>query len=472
MASISSLFAQTSSYETFVTQLVQIEAQKKLRYEVQQDDEKERKTAVGNVSKAITDLEAKITELSSTDNTPFQPFKSSTSDSSVIRVDDASGVTSSANFNVTIDRLAKNDVALDAVRTGANTDLAGLGDGEVTITIGDKTETISVVTTKDDGSGGTIDMTNEEVLEAFSAEISNLFGDEARASVFNTNGSDVQFSVQSLDTGFENRIQFSGATGFLSQVVGDVTKLTPEAELDAQFTIDGVTFERGSNTVDDAIDGLSFTLLDATGEQEQMSVTRDIEGAKSNVREFIKAFNEVNETIRERTFINPESGNKGPLQGYRSIRNLSTQLRQTALLSASSIPNGQVANFADFGISFEKDGEMKIDDNDLLEQILTERPEEIAAFFQDASSPIATIKAQAETYTEKGGILSALQDGFDFKIDRLDTLIKKEEDYLLDYETRQREIFNQLDAILEAGQAQFDQVVNFTLSSVQAPSYF
>lgn len=187
------------------------------------------------------------------------------------------------------------------------------------------------------------------------------------------------------------------------EITGGMLELVPDAELDAEFTIDGVTFTRGSNNVTDAIDGLDFTLLDASGTEEQMTVSRDIGKSKSNLEDFIKAFNEVNETIRERTFINAETGNKGPLQRYRSVRNLSTALRQTAILNASGIPDGNLKNFTDFGISFENDGEMKIDDSDLLEQVLQERPEQIAAFFQDATSPIATMLAQAESYTKSGG---------------------------------------------------------------------
>lgn len=471
MASISSLFAQTSSYETFVTQLVELESQKKYIYEAEKEDIEESKTAVGAVSSAITDLQAKIEEFTDPGNNSFELFTSSVSDSSVIRIDSASGLERENTFNITINRLAKRDIALDTVRTAAGTDLAAFGDGEVTLTIGDKTETINVVTTKDDGEGGTVAMTNEEILEEFVTQISDLFGEEASASVFHTNDTEIQFSVQSLETGYDNRIQFSGATGVLAQIVGDITKLTPENELDAQFTIDGVTFERSSNTVSDAIDGLEFTLLDATGEEEQMTVTRDIEGVKSNIEDFIEAFNELNETIRERTFINAETGNKGPLQSYRVIRNLSTSLRQTALLSASGISAGQVRNFSDFGISFENDGEMVIDDYDLLEEILTERPEEITAFFQDETSPIATIKSYTESYTESNGILSALEDSFDDKIDRLEDLIQREEDYLIKYEEEQRQIFNELDAMLEEGQQLYDQVVNFTYS-VSAPTYY
>jgi flagellar capping protein FliD len=64
-----------------------------------------------------------------------------------------------------------------------------------------------------------------------------------------------------------------------------------------------------------------------------MTVSRDITSSKDNLEDFIKAFNEVNDTIRERTFINAEIDNKGPLQKYRTIRNLSTTLRHIILLT-------------------------------------------------------------------------------------------------------------------------------------------
>ena len=464
MATISGLLSQTSSYETFVSQLVELESQKKYVMESQRTENNNAKKALGAVSSAISDLENIIEELSNSSSGAFEKFSYSTTDSDVVKVNSVSGFDSESAFNITIDRLATNDIALSTVMTGDDEDLAAFGDGEVTITIGDKTETINVATTKDDGDGGTVNMTNEEILQAFADEIESLFGDEARASVFQTNSSEVQFSIQSLATGYDNRVQISGATGVLAEITGGITHLTAEEELDAQFTIDGVTFERSSNTVEDAIEGLSFTLLDATGEKEQMNVSRDIDASKDNVEEFIDMFNELNETIRERTFINPDSGNKGPLQGMRSIRNLSFSIRQTGLQELGGLDSGVVARLSDIGIAFENDGTMVIEDSDLLEEILSERPEEITNFFSDENSPIATMKAQLESYTQSEGILSALEDGVDLQIDRLDRRIKSEEKYLEEYEAKQRLIFNQLDLLLEEGQAQYEQVMNSLIS--------
>lgn len=464
MASIASIVSQTSSYEPFIDQLIQIESQKKLLLEVEQRDTRSQKTALGAVSAAITDFESLIKEYENPDNKPFEPFSFSSSDDSVVKVESATGLAREQDYNITIDRLAKSDVNLGQVRTGDATDLAAFGDGEVTITIGDKTETINVVTTKDDGSGGTVSMTNEEILQAFADEVENLLGEEASASVFKVNDTEVQFSMQSLATGFENRIQFSGATGVLAEVTNNLTDLTPEAELDAQFTIDGVTFNRADNTVSDAIEGLTFELKKATGEQETMSVQRDLETAKSNIDDFVDKFNELNETIRERTFINPDTGNKGPLQGMRSVRNLSLNLRQSAILGLPGVAEGEISRLSELGIGFDKTGEMKIEDSSLLEDVLLNRPEEIANFFTSESSPIATMKAQLQTYTEENGIMDALEEGVDLKLDRIGKRIEREEKYLVEYEEKQRLEFNRLDLLIEQGQAQFDQVMNSLFS--------
>lgn len=461
MASISSLMGQTSSYESFVSQLVNIESQNMLKMQARVKDEKESKTAVGAVSKSISDFENIIKELQSPTNKSFEPFKTRSTNDSVVAINSAKGLDRSSNFDITVNRLAKNDIGLSSLQNGSTSELAASGNGSVTLTIGGKTETLTVETTKDDGNGGTIDKTNEEILTSFADQIKSVFGDVAKANVFKVDGEHVQFSVQSLNTGFDNRIQFSDATGVLANITGSMSHVTPQSNLDAQFTIDGVNFERASNTVDDAIEGLSFTLKKATGEAEQMTVERDVNGAKSNIQDFVKAYNEMNTAILQRTFINPDTGNKGPLQGMRSVRNLSLNLRQTGMLSLGGVPQGQIASLADMGITFKKEGDMVISDMAKLEKALSENPEQVANFFEDESSPITQMKIRAESYTKAGGILSAINDGLDQKIGRLDRRIASEKKYLEEYEAKQRQIFNQLDLILDQGQAQYDTVTSF-----------
>ena len=134
MATISSLFAQTSSYESFVSQLVQIESQKKLKYEGEQVSVKESKTAVATVSSALSEFEAKIKELTTSSNNSFEKFTSSVSNNDGIKINSVSALERENTYNITIDRLAKRDVALDSARSSAGTELAAFGDGSVSIT--------------------------------------------------------------------------------------------------------------------------------------------------------------------------------------------------------------------------------------------------------------------------------------------------------------------------------------------------
>jgi flagellar hook-associated protein 2 len=382
----------------------------------------------------------------------------------VVEVNSADGLDRPLNFNIQVDRLASNDIGLGQIMDGEAFDLAAQGDGSVTMTIGDKTETISVTTQKDNGNGVMVDMNNKEVLEAFAGAISDTFEDEARASVFNVSGNDVQFSIQSLKSGSEGAFQLSGATGALAGATDTMTKLVPEAELDALFTIDGVTFQRSENSVDDAIDGLSFTLRGVSTGNVQMSAQRDLESARENLDEFLTTFNEMNKKIRDRTFVDGDNNTRGPLREFRSIRNLTLNLRQTGLLQTDGAGPDVISRLTDIGIGFENNGKMVIDNKELLNDALSQRPEEIAELFRSETSPVAKMKDQAEAYTRSNGIISSLESGVDRKISRLDTRIAQEDRYLSDFEERQRERFNKLQLIIEQGDAQFQQVMSFRSS--------
>lgn len=461
MNSISSLLQQTNPYEQFVQQLVQIESQKKFKLEDQKGTLNKQQSALSDVSSVISDFTNKIDELTSGTSNSFNPLKATSSDEGVVRVDSIAGMDGPNNYDITVHRKASKDIMLSNVMDGGATDLAASGDGSVDITIGDKTETIFVSTTHDDGT----DKTNQEVLESFSTAINDLLGVESDSDVFEIdNDGNVQLSIKSAETGYDERIQFSNASGALTDVTTNMSHLTDTAQLDGEFTVDGITFTRGQNTVDDAISGMTFTILDDPGTTEQISVNKDVETATDNIDDFISTFNEMNKKIRSSTFINGETGNKGPLQGMRSIRNLTINLRQTALTDMSAATAGELDNLMDIGIGFENDGTMKIEDADLLEDVLTNRPDEVNKLFTDDTSPVIAMYNQAETYTQANGVISSLESGLDQKIDFLDNRIESEERYLEKYEERQRQTFAELQQIQTEGQNQFNEIMSYQSS--------
>jgi len=461
MSSINNIFRQTNPYEKFVQQLVQLESQTKFKLEAQQKDQQEQKKALGDVSSSISSFINQIKELSTPTNNAFEPFTTESNNESIVEVNSATGMDRPSDFNIQVERMAKNDTALSGVLNADDYDLAQSGDGSVTITIGDQTETIQLETTKDDGTGTMVDKTNREVFDSFSEQMDTLFGDKADATVFNVNDDQIQLSVKSLETGFENRIQFDSSTGVGTDITNSITHLRDQNLLDAEFTIDGVTFTRSQNLVDDAIDGLSFTLTGESSDAVQISAQRDLEEAKSNLDEFISSFNDMNKTIRQRTFIDGENNSQGPLRRMRSIRNLTVNLRQTALLPMDGADPEQLSRLSEVGIDFKNDGTMFIDDEELLNEALEQRPEQIAELFTNENSAVQKMMGQAEAYTKSNGIISSLESGVEQKIDRLDNRIAQQDKYLAQYEERQRDMFNKLQLVIERGDAQFQEVMSF-----------
>src|SRR6056297_184854 len=461
MSSINNIFRQTNPYEKFVQQLVQLESQTKFRLEAQQKDQQEQKKALGDVSSSISSFINQIKELSTPTNNAFEPFVTQSNNESVVQVNSATRMDRPSAFNIQVERMAKNDTALSGVLNADDYNLAQSGDGSVTITIGDQTETIQLETTKDDGTGTMVDKTNREVFDSFSEQMDTLFGDKADATVFNVNDDQIQLSVKSLETGFENRIQFDSSTGVGTDITSSITHLRDQNLLDAEFTIDGVTFTRSQNLVDDAIGGLSFTLTGESPDSIQISAQRNLEEAKSNVDEFISSFNDMNKTIRQRTFIDGENNSEGPLRRMRSIRNLTVNLRQTALLPMDGADPDQLSRLSEIGIDFKNDGTMFVDDEELLNEALEQRPEQIAELFTNENSAVQKMMSQAEAYTKSNGIISSLESGVEQKIDRLDNRIAQQNKYLAKYEERQRDTFNKLQLIIERGDAQFQEVMSY-----------
>lgn len=471
MTSISDIVRQSGPYEGIIKQLIELESQPKYKLQTRQMDQQDRKTALGEVSSSISKFVSKLTELQNPANHSFDPLKAVSSDASVVEMNSATGINHPGSYDITVHRLASQDTALSSVMAADGYDLAAAGAGSMDITIGSTTQTISVATTKTDAGGNTVDRTNKEILQDYADQMNNLFPDAAQASVFQVDSSNVQFSAQSLQSGSANAIQTSNDTGVMSQILSGTTHLAATADLDASFTIDGVTFTRSSNTVDDAITGLSFTLLKDTGTKETMTVQRDLDGAKSNINSFIDSFNNLNKTIRGNTYINGETGARGKLQGMRTIRNLTLNLRQTGMLPMSGAATGELASLSEIGISFKNDGTMYIEDSNKLDQALTDRPDEVTKLFTDDTSAVTQMKNQAEAYTQSGGIISTLQDGIDQKIDFLKNRIKYENRHLQKYEEQQRARFAELERITTEGQAQYNRVMSFQ-SNLGMNSYY
>ncbi len=112
---------------------------------------------------------------------------------------------------------------------------------------------------------------------------------------------------------------------------------------DAQVRVDGVLLTRPSNSISDALDGVTLNLLQAeVGTEVDLTVTRDLEAAVKGVKDFAKAYNDIV------TFASGQQLSGQPLQSNGTLRRLVnsfTQSLRTEVPAGGDYSKGALAGF-------------------------------------------------------------------------------------------------------------------------------
>lgn len=177
-------------------------------------------------------------------------------------------------------------------------------------------------------------------------------------------------------------------------------KLTPAAGaslsrgLNAEFSVNGgATLVSASNTLDESahgIAGLSVT-PDAATASSTVTVASDATTMRSRVNAFVGAFNSLQDYIESQTRVTSSNGKvtTSTLSGNREIQNWGTQLRSAVFAAVPGL-EGAISRLDNLGIDFTgASPTLSIKDSSKLEAALRDRPAQVAAFFQQASTGFA-----------------------------------------------------------------------------------
>lgn len=183
----------------------------------------------------------------------------------------------------------------------------------------------------------------------------------------------------------------SGSAGDLA-ISGSVTDQTAGGSavnftqalqgLDAQLTVNGVAMTSPSNTVTNAIPGVTFQLLAADPSTPvQVEITNDTSDVTSAVESFVSAYNTVIGDLNTQEG-DDSSGDPEPLYGNSNIA-----LMQESLGDAinASVSGSGINSFAALGITVNDDGTLSLN-TDTLTAALDNDYQGVVNFFQGADS--------------------------------------------------------------------------------------
>ena len=127
---------------------------------------------------------------------------------------------------------------------------------------------------------------------------------------------------------------------------------------DAQFKLDGIEFTSGTNTVTQALPGLSLQLQQVSTAPVQISVEYDQEAVKKNIQTFLDSYNTLNSTLSSAMKYSTETKTSAALQGDSTAVGVQSALRS---LFRTEISGWKYQRVSDIGITLQSDGSMGLD---------------------------------------------------------------------------------------------------------------
>jgi len=117
----------------------------------------------------------------------------------------------------------------------------------------------------------------------------NSLDSNVKAGVVQTTASDQwALTIEGTQTGTANAVTYTGLeTGTVNDAGTAVAK-------NAQFSINGIAFERPMNTVSDAVDGITISLLGTTaGTSKTIAVSQGADNSEKKITDLVAAYNDL-----------------------------------------------------------------------------------------------------------------------------------------------------------------------------------
>mgnify|MGYP000014574236 CR=1 FL=1 len=297
---------------------------------------------------------------------------------------------------------------IDASTTWAEIDTGGDSND---ISNGD---TITIIGTKHDGTEvqATYTITDKttDTVQGLLNAIETAFGDEVTASV--TSDGKIQVTDNTTGDSLLSLTLVANNEGGGSLDFGEVEVTTRgysmevSAGTDALLRIDGTLLQRSTNTVDDAIPGITLNLKRAeTGTTVTLTISRDLEGIREEIQDFVEKYNDVITFINEQFTYDEDEEEGGVLMGSGTLLSVQSRLRSIISSTITGLEEGMNA-LTFIGISSDRNGFLSIDTDD-LNDALEDDPEAVWKVFGASYTRTTTdlhyiyhsTDTQAGTYT-------------------------------------------------------------------------
>ena len=222
-----------------------------------------------------------------------------------------------------------------------------------------------------------------------------------------------------------------------------------------------VTVQRSSNTITDAIPGVTFALLKTTGASTvSVNVARDNGVVKENIKKFAAAYNDIVKFVNERTTYDVATKKGALFFTEPTAKGFLSQLRQALSAPVSGLTT--YSSVGEIGFKTERDGVITVDDAKLASVLSTNYSAVKSLFInQTAVTGVAQrVNAAIDAIDDfSTGSLTVRKNALTKQVSNLTAEINRKEDALSAYEEGLKRQYAALDSLLSRlkGQSTFLQ---------------
>src|SRR4030095_850092 len=373
--------------------IIKSERQPITRLETDKRTEQNKLTAYGSLNTSLSSLRSAFAALNTED--AYGALKPTPSDTSVLSATATSEATP-GTFTLNVTSLARPQVTTSGAGQFADINATIFDSGSFSIT--------------QDGETTNVNLTGVDSLAELRDAI-NARQTGVKASIINDGSGATPFRLilTRVTPGVANAFTVSDTTKLGAGTAGAVLNLSTDATngvaKDTEFTYNGIAVKSSSTTVNEAIPGLTLSVL-KTG-STSVTVTDDNSSLKTKIKAAVSAFNSFNDFFGAQTKLDTTGSGLPPLASDPLLRSANRQLRTFFLSSHAS--SGSLDELLDFGITLDQLGKLQIDDAK-LDSVLSSKRADVAAFFSGDSGFAKKITDAIDGYTKSGGAIDSVED--------------------------------------------------------------
>lgn len=305
------------------------------------------------------------------------------------------------------------------------------------------------------------EINSETTLSSLALSISEKMQGKASASLVNTGTQEspnFRLMISALDTGIErSSIAIELDSNLENEGILNSYQLL-QAQ-DAIVNIQGIgVIQRGRNTINDLIPGVSFEIKEASSIPISLRVSNDSDKTAGRVKEFVEAYNEIIRFVRDENKITRVEDERGTRNEYGSLARtrVDTQLVNSlrGAISGTSLEQiGGVRMFADLGITTDRNSGELLFDEKVFEKAMNTNSGEVSTLLQKFGDTVASSDGIINSFVTFNGLFDQVRnskrnmnDSITQRLEQIESGIERQREFLKKMFARLEETIGKLNS--------------------------